>query len=912
LYAGFCALMLLLFVMFALSFNLVSDLNREQWEIVFVRHESRHLADELRTQLLAVSRMLRDPGFRLLNERERDERYSDLRRQVLVAMESLKLNDLERETRPLLVDIEVHFSDYMDHVGEVLAAIQTGDEARLAGVLAMESDSLDRLLQVIVSYASHLDGELAAAIGQTERGLRIVRLFVILVFFMIVATAGSTVVLIIRKVFDSLGSIVSVMNNLALGSEESIQRLQVKSKDELGVVAIAYNRLADTLERHIRYERSYQKEIEEQNWVKTTIAEISTMYQGVQDTKTLASRLLGKLAPLIGASYGAFYMTEDPVEGGQGNDGKGNGADGSDDATACVQEKVLVRMAVYAENGQAGTKDTFRFGEGLVGQCAVERQTIELKEPAEGYSIRTSLLEATPAEVIIMPVEYEGKVLAVIEFATLTAFSPLHRLLLQEVVSNVGITIRSVLGQMRVQKLLADSQALTEELQSRSKELQQQQNELLRINEELEEQYRSAELRSLELQSIKAELEEKARLLEQNSRYRTEFLANMSHELRTPLNSMLILTKILYDNEEGRLSDKQVEYAEAIYSSAQRLLDLINDILDLSTLESGKMNVQRETVSVDALLHFAERMFKPLADQKQLEFVIEKSGDVPETIESDSQRIMQVMSNLLSNAIKFTERGRISLRVTLACRNGRNENGDLLAIAVQDTGIGIPEDKQSIIFEAFQQADGTTSRKYGGTGLGLSISRNIAELLGGTVTVESREGEGSTFTLLLPLDHADKLPAKTSYPDMEAAAGLMKPSDEDIESMHGLADATVLVIDDEVRNVYALIALLEAHRLNVLYAENAQTGMAHLLQRPEIALVLMDVVVAGRNATDIIGEIHALPERAELPIAVMIDEESPTDPAFLREAGASEVLEKPVTREQALDVIRTWLARERE
>jgi len=912
LYAGFCAFMLLLFVMYALSFNLVSDLNREKGEIASVRHESWHLADEMRTHLLTVSRMLRDPDFQQSDERERDERISGLRRQALVALESLKLNDQERVSRPLLVEIDVNFSDYMEHVEEALAAIEDGDEARLAGSLAMENDSLDRLLQIIVSYASRLDGELASANAQAERGLRIVRLLVILVFAMIVATAGTVVVLIIRKVFDSLGSIVSVMNSLALGSEESIQRLQVKSKDELGAVAMAYNRLADTLERHIRYERSYQKEIEEQNWVKTTIAEISTMYQGVQDTKTLASRLLGKLAPLIGASYGAFYMAEDPVVNGKGNEGKGGDASGSGDMPADGQGKVLVRTAVYAESSPVETKEAFRFGEGLIGQCAVERQTIVLKEPAGGYSIRTSLLEATPAEVIIMPVEYEGKVLAVIEFATLTAFSPLHRLLLREVVSNVGITIRSVLGQMRVQKLLADSQALTEELQSQSKELQQQQNELLRINEELEEQYRSAELRSLELQSIKAELEEKARLLEQNSRYRTEFLANMSHELRTPLNSMLILTKILYDNEEGRLSEKQVEYAEAIYSSAQRLLDLINDILDLSKLESGKMNVQRETVSVDALLHFAERMFKPLADQKQLEFVIEKSDDVPETIESDAQRIMQVMSNLLSNAIKFTEKGRISLRVSLACRNGRNESGDLLAIAVQDTGIGIPEDKQSIIFEAFQQADGTTSRKYGGTGLGLSISRNIAELLGGTVSVKSREGEGSTFTLLIPLDHSDKLPAKTSCPVMEAAAGLMKPSDEDIESMRGLADATVLVIDDEVRNVYALIALLEAHRLNVLYAENAQTGMVHLLQRPEIALVLMDVVVAGRNATEIIGEIRALPERAELPIAVMIDEESPAGPAALREAGASEVLEKPVTRERALDVIRNWLARERE
>lgn len=900
LYAGYCAFMLLHFVMYALTFNLVSDLNRQLAEAAAVRYENLHLADEMRAGLLAVSRMLRDPAYQSMDPARLDDLYAERRRQVLTALETLKLHDGERASRPFLVDIEVHLSDYEEHARNVLAAIREGDRENIARALAAEGDSLEQLNERLLSYTVHLDEEMAAATAKTERGLRFVRLFVVLVFFLIVALSGAAVVLLIRNVFDSLGSIVSVMNNLALGSEESIQRLQVKSNDEFGAVAMAYNRLADTLERHIRHERSYKKEIEEQNWVKTTIAEISTMYQGVQDTRTLASRLLDKLAPLIGASYGAFYMVEEPEEDGMGAEG----------GEACGTKR-LVRTAVYADAGSLETKETFRFGEGLIGQCAVERQTILLKEPGEGYAIRSALVDAQPAEVIIMPVEYEDRVLAVIEFATLTAFTPLHQLLLQQVVNNAGITIRSVLGQMRVQKLLADSQAMTEELQFQSRELQEQKKELLRINEELEEQYRSAELRSLELQSIKAELEEKARLLEQNSRYRTEFLANISHELRTPLNSMLILTKILSDNEDGRLSEKQVEYAQAIHSSAQQLLSLINDILDLSKLESGKMAVQWETVEVDGLLQFAERMFKPLADQKGLEFAIEKGDGVPDAFESDSQRILQVMNNLLSNAIKFTEKGRIVLNVFRADERGRPGEGNWLAVAVRDTGIGIPADKQSIIFEAFQQADGTTSRKYGGTGLGLSISRHIAELLGGTVTVESREGEGSTFTLLLPLERTGHL-SVSPYPDVEAAAGLMKPPEEDIETVPGLADATVLVIDDEVRNVYALIALLEAHRLNVLYAENVQSGVAHLSHRTDIGLVLMDGIIAGRDARDIIRDIRALPDRAELPIVVLVDRGTPDAPHAYLAAGASEVLEKPVTRERALDVVRTWLIRERD
>lgn len=902
LYAGYCAFMLLHFVMYALTFNLVTDLNRQLSEAAAVRYENRHLADVMRMGLLDISRLLRDPAFQSADPALLDDLYTERRKRVLTAMETLKLYDGALASRPKLVDIEAHLADYEAHARDVLDAIRAQDPDRIARALEAEGGVLEEMTGLILAYIEHLDDEMADAAARTEQGLKFVRLFVALLFFLIVALSGAAVVLLIRNVFDSLGSIVSVMNNLALGSEESIQRLQVKSYDELGAVAMAYNRLADTLERHIRHERSYKKEIEEQNWVKTTIADISTMYQGVQDTKTLATRLLGKLAPLIGASYGAFYMVEEAEDGAKVADaGKGR-KDGSGD-------RRLVRTAVYAASGSLETKEAFRFGEGLIGQCAAERKPIQLKNP-EGYAIRSALLDAQPAEVIIMPVEYEDQVLAVIEFATLAGFTPLHRLLLQQVVDNAGITIRSVLGQMRVQKLLADSQAMTEELQLQSRELQEQKKELLRINEALEEQYRSAELRSLELQSIKAELEEKARLLEQNSRYRTEFLANISHELRTPLNSMLILTKILSANEDGRLSEKQVEYAEAIHSSAQQLLGLINDILDLSKLESGKMEVQRETVEVDGLLHFAERMFKPLADQKGLEFVIEKGGDLPATFESDSQRILQVMNNLLSNAIKFTEKGRITLNVSLA-GEGNGPAGRLLAISVKDTGIGIPAEKQAIIFEAFQQADGTTSRKYGGTGLGLSISRHIAELLGGAVTVESREGEGSTFTLLLPLDRSDPL-AVSAYPDVEAAAGLMKPPEEDIEAVPGLADATVLVIDDEVRNVYALIALLEAHRLNVLYAENVQTGLAYLSHRPDIGLVLMDGIIAGRDAREVIRDVRAQSDRDGLPIVVMIDGGSPGAPDGYLDAGASDVLEKPVTRDRAMDMIRTWLIRERD
>src|SRR5690606_7130094 len=281
------------------------------------------------------------------------------------------------------------------------------------------------------------------------------------------------------------------------------------------------------------------------------------------------------------------------------------------------------------------------------GQCAIERQTIYIDNLTEyGTRIRTAMIEALPSQVAIIPIEYEDKVLAIGEFATMHEFSPLQRLLLHQVLGGVGITIRSVLDHMRVQLLLSDSQALTQELRTQSQEMQEQQQELMSINEKLEEQYRSAELRSLELQSIKAELEEKAKLLEQSSKYKSEFLANMSHELRTPLNSLLILAKILEDNEEGRLSAKQVEYAGAIYSSGQQLLRLINDILDLSKAESGKNQARKEPVRIAELLQFAERMFMPVAREKDVEFIIELDSRLPTHIHSDQQRLQQVMNNL--------------------------------------------------------------------------------------------------------------------------------------------------------------------------------------------------------------------------------------------------------------------------
>lgn len=888
-YVFFSSFMLLLLVMYVIVFNVVEDLNGQLGQAAETRYMNKSFIDEVRTEVAEMGRVLRDPLLRVDDALVLEETFARHRHNATTALESMKLLDQDLDARPKLVAIQVQLADYAELAVVVMETIRGGDQERLLSGYRLEQASRTQLFHRIDEYAAYLDKEMASITEETEDRMRSARVIVLSVYFFILLGTTLLLVLNVRKIFDSVDGLISVMNNMALGSADSIERLSVNSDDEIGSMAQAYNRLADTLERHIRYERAYYAEIEEQNWLKTTIADITTMYQGVQDVQGLANRMLNKLAQLIHASYGAFYMAEQ-------EDGRTS----------------LRCLAAYAGKNEACTKRTFLLGEGLIGQCAAERQTIYLQQlPEESdYRVRSSILDSPPKELIVVPIEYEDQVLAVVEFATLTSFNALHQLLLQQVMNNAGITIHSVLGQMRVQSLLSDSQALTEELQSQSEELQQQQEELISTNEKLEEQYRSSELRSLELQSIKAELEEKARLLEQSSRYKTEFLANMSHELRTPLNSLLILSKILYDNVDGHLSDKHVEYAGALYSSSQHLLKLINDILDLSKAESGNVEVIQEQVRIQELLDFAENMFKPLAREKQLAFLIEQDPQLPETIYSDPQRIMQVMSNLLANAIKFTDQGSITLKV--AGIGHASQGYEWISIAVTDTGIGIPAGKQELIFEAFRQADGTTSRKYGGTGLGLSISRNIAELLGGTIQVHSEEGQGSTFTLLLPHDQDARPSSPLVFNKIEAASGLQLPSaaatDEELEE--GLADRTVLVVDDDIRSVYALTAALEAKRMTVLFAEEGYGALKQLSQHPEIDLVLMDLDMPELDGLAAIRELRSRPEHQHLPVIVVTAKGADAYYEPSMEAGASDFLSKPMQPEQLYEKIYYWLSQE--
>ena len=500
----------------------------------------------------------------------------------------------------------------------------------------------------------------------------------------------------------------------------------------------------------------------EQDWLKTNLARFSSMMQGQKTLESVTKLIMNEMTPLVGAHRGVFFLNDATTGGTLGGD------------------QVLKLMSAYAYRERKNVSNQFRFGEGLVGQCALEKQSILLTNvPSDYIQISSGLGEASPLQIVVLPILFEGAIMGVIELASFQQFSQIHRTFLDQLMESVGVVLNMISASMRTESLLEQSQLLTQELQSQSQELQSQQGQLRRTNVELEtqakeleekatllaEQNEKVEQKNREVELARTALEEKAEQLALSSKYKSEFLANMSHELRTPLNSMLILAKLLADNNEGNLSGKQVDFASTIQSSGGDLLNLINEILDLSKVEAGKMEIEVTNVSLPEVRDYIQRSFAHDAQQKGLSFDIKILPGTATVIPTDAGRLQQVLRNLLGNAFKFTERGGVSLTISTPEQAVLMENGDLVpadelvAFAVTDTGIGIPKEKRNLIFEAFQQADGTTSRRYGGTGLGLSISRGITGLLGGRIVVESEVGVGSTFTLYLPksADHFEAM-----------------------------------------------------------------------------------------------------------------------------------------------------------
>ncbi len=485
--------------------------------------------------------------------------------------------------------------------------------------------------------------------------------------------------------------------------------------------------LKDTINEMIRNLKDTTQKNTEQDWLKTNLAKFSRMLQGQRDLETVGRMILSELASVVGAQQAEFYV----LSGG-------------------AEAPRLKLLASYASSGQGMHGKQIELGQGMVGQCALDKKKVLLTNvPSASFRIATGLSETTAMDVLVLPVIFEERVRGVIEMASLQRFNPVHEGFLEQLTESIGIVINTIEANTRTEDLLKQSQSLAHELQQTNQELQEKARLLAHQNQEVERKNR-------EVEQARQALEEKAEQLALTSKYKSEFLANMSHELRTPLNSLLILSDQLCKNAEGNLTTRQVEYAKTIHSSGNDLLMLINDILDLSKIESGTVAVDLSELRLEDLQRSVERSFRHFADSKHLGFGIEIADGAPPSMLTDVKRLQQIIKNLLSNAFKFTHRGHVHLRIGTAPEGWLPESeelrraGPVISFAVSDTGIGIPAEKQQIIFEAFQQADGSTSRKYGGTGLGLAISRELSKLLGGELRLVSTPGEGSTFTLVLP------------------------------------------------------------------------------------------------------------------------------------------------------------------
>jgi signal transduction histidine kinase/HAMP domain-containing protein/CheY-like chemotaxis protein len=520
----------------------------------------------------------------------------------------------------------------------------------------------------------------------------------------------------------------------AVASGDLTRSISVEARGEVAELKDNINAMVQSLRETIQANQ-------QQDWLKTNLARIGGLMQGHRDLAVVAEMIMDELVPLVGAQHGTFFLAEQDPD---------------------VTDGRAIRLRLIAGYGLRADRDTplqYRIGQSLIGQVARSKRSIVVDNVPEGYiTVSSGLGEAKPASLAVLPILFEDQVLGVIELASFSPFTEVETSFLGQLTETLGVNFNTIIANARTDTLLGQSQRLTAELQARSEELQAQQEELQRSNAELGDkaallaaQNRDIETKNAEIEQARQEIEERARQLALASKYKSQFLANMSHELRTPLNSLLILARLLAQNPGRNLTAKQVEYAHVIHSAGSDLLQLINDILDLSKVEAGRMDIHAERFALRELLDDIQATFQPLTAEKGLEFAVEADPDTPRELFTDRQRLRQVIGNLLSNAAKFTERGGVRLRAAMTGRR-TSAGGAILAFSVADTGIGIAPENVSTIFGAFQQGDGTLSRRYGGTGLGLSIAREVSTLLGGEITAESELGSGSTFTLYLPAE----------------------------------------------------------------------------------------------------------------------------------------------------------------
>jgi signal transduction histidine kinase/CheY-like chemotaxis protein len=648
----------------------------------------------------------------------------------------------------------------------------------------------------------------------------------------------------------------------------------------------------------IRNLRETTRQNAEQDWLKSNLAKFNRLLQGQRDLAAVSKMVLSELAPLINAQHGVFYMmNESPPDPAK-----------------------LKLLSAYAYKGNINVNDEWRLGEGLVGQCAYEKRRILLTDvPADYVAISSGLGAAAPLNIIVLPILFENKVKAVVEMASFTRYSIIHQTFLDQLAESIGIVLNTIEANMRTEELLKQSQSLAQELQKQQEELRQTNEELGDKAGLLAEQKAEVERKNREVEITKLSLEEKAEQLTLTSKYKSEFLSSMSHELRTPLNSLLILARQLSDNAEHNLTPRQVEYAKTIRSAGKDLLELIDEILYLSKIESGTVTLDLNEALFDDLHDQIERTFRPVAESRGLSFTIELAPTLPPVIRTDEKRLLQVVKNLLSNAFKFTEQGSVKISIAPAVSGWSVDNSELnradavVAFVVTDTGIGVSAGKQKLIFEAFQQGDTGTSRKYGGTGLGLSISRELAHRLGGELRLIPAEvGKGSTFALYVPLRTQDAQGQTLDESATEAVPGQVKrdlmsnPTAQVLDDRESVqpGDQVLLMLEGDAR--FASILLEAAHQKGFRAIVTTRGADAlELVERFKPAAITLDPGLTDIDGWSLLEQLKRNFATRHIPVQIISIADDHT--RGLR-YGAFDYLLKPVTADEIQNALAAIVA----
>lgn len=880
---------------------LSAQINASQKEIDFITHhdlEVHNLTNAIEKNVLNMETGQR--GFMLTGEESYLEPYTQAMTQWNSNYAELyELISDNPSQQMSLENIKTHINNWIDVAGAASVALKKqGNQEKVIEFFQSDpgKSEIDLLRSQFQTFRNTEMGLTEIRVSElAERSSTL--LTIMYTLWAVVAGLSVAAALVISgNIVKTLREVKQTISDISQGGNLT-QRIVVRTHDEVGDLGQETNLLLDT--------------VQEQNRLKDRVASIATLLQNPTSLEGLSRLFLNQVAILLEAPYGVLYA---------------------------MKESRLIRVAAYAADGEKERslgKVSIAPGEGLVGQSAIEKRVLQMNDLPQNYiRISSGLGDASAASLTVAPVVFEGKTIAVIELASMKPIEPKETKLLTELIEIFGVSLHSTVTRMELQHLYDESQVLNEELQTQSEKLQAQTEEMMSQTEELHMQTEELHMLNerLELQKDAAEtsaseLEEVADQLRTSSGYKSEFLANMSHELRTPLNSMLILSEILAENKHQHLNNEEQKYASVIHASGKDLLNLINDILDLSKVEAGEMEVDFDDVYLGSLPEAMNQYFLKTAEQKGIDFRIQLQSPLPETIVSDEMRLHQILRNLLSNAFKFTSEGEVALTISRVSLPNSEENGieaEVIAFSVSDTGIGISEDKLLQIFDAFKQADGATARKYGGTGLGLSISQSLANLLGGSISATSREGQGSVFTLFLPLRREEPEVMQNSrlflnevavtVPEIHSTTGmnstnvemLLTPLEKSL-----LNGRQVLVVDDDIRNVYALANALEQYGMNVITAQNGYECL-EMLERGEAKpdIIMMDIMMPELDGYETTRQIRERLNLKQLPIIALTAKAMKEDRDKCIAAGASDYLSKPLNMKEVLSRMKLWLSHE--